>query len=159
MTKVTDFANRILADASTGRDLDFRAIREEIHDLSQSAESEAEHVSLLQIFHTIIDAMESGGNVNPENIDAFRKIRDQDYHLLLTREILVGENASVELTDKVTAREINAGRMQQVDPLRLAVDDALTKPYQSIEELRQIERDRITKRSGTKGWRSWFSKS
>lgn len=159
MTESADFADRVLADAKAGRDLDFRAIREEIHNLAERAKSEAEHVTLLQIFNVIMDAMESGGNVEPDNLGAFRKVRDQDYHLLLTREILIGENASVELTARVTEREIAAGRMRQDDPLRVAAEEAATKPYLSIQELQQIERDRLAKNSAPKGWRSLFGKS
>lgn len=159
MTKAADLAGRVIADAQAGRDIDFRAIREEIHELSECAESEIEHVTLLQFFQVIMDAMESGGNVEPANLDSFRLVRDQDYRLLLTREVLIGENASVELTALVTAREIEAGRMRHDDPMRLAVEDALTRPYLSIHELQRVERDRMAKHSAPKGWRSWFGKS
>ena len=158
VTESADFAARVLADAKAGRELDFRAIREGIHDLAERAKSEVEHVTLLQVYTVIMDAMESGGNVEPDNLEAFRKTRDQDYHLLLTREILIGENASVELTARITDREIAAGRMLQDDPLRIAVADALTRPFLSIKDLQKIEQKRIANNPAPKSWRSWFGK-
>ena len=158
MTKASELAQRLLDDAASGVPLDFRAVRDELHDLAAQAQSEQEHISILGILHSVMDAMETSGNVSPENLEAFRDVRDKDYRLLLMREIVIGENASVELTDSVTTREISAGRMRLDDPMRRAVDDALKQPFDSVAELERIERDRVAKRSTKKGWRKWFGK-
>lgn len=150
---------RLKADAAAGKPLDFRAVREEIHAVSESTTDTDERVVLLQIFHFVMDSVERSGNVSPENIDAFRDTRAKDYHLLLAREVLVGENVSAELLSAVTQREVQAGRMSEHDELRQLAVKVLSEPYCSLQKLFHIEQERLATAQPPRGWRRWFSKS
>lgn len=150
---------RLQADSVAGKPFDFRAVREEIHAASKSTTDAAERVVLLQVFHAVMDLVERSGNVEPENLDAFRDTRAKDYRLLLMREVLIGENASAELLNAVTQREVQAGRMSEDDELRQLAVKALLEPYQSVQELLSIEQERVAAAAKPKGWRRWFAKS
>ena len=154
----SDLISRLQADAASGKSLDFRAVREEIHDLSNGTEDVGERVVLLATFHAVMDMVERSGNVAPENLDAFRMTRAQDYRLLLMREVLIGENASAELLNAVTQREVLAGRMREDDDLRQVAITAISEPYLTVQQLLQVEHDRLAAPKETKGWRKWFSK-
>ena len=127
--------------------------------MSERTADAGERVALLQIHHAVMDMVERSGNVDPENLDAFRDTRAKDYRLLLMREVLIGENASVELLNVVTQREVQAGRMAEHDELRQLAVNSLSEPHLSVQELLRIEQDRLAAVAKTKGWRGWFSKS
>src|SRR5260370_16261848 len=109
---------QLQADAAAGRSLDFRTVREQIHDASERTHDSSERVILLQVFHAVMDLAERSGNVAHEDLQLFRDTRAKDYRLLLMREVLIGENVSVELLNAVTQREVQAGRMAEKDELR-----------------------------------------
>lgn len=154
----TEILSQLQADAAAGKELDFRAVRERIHEASERTTDSSERVALLQIFHAVMDLVERSGNIAPENLDAFRDTRAKDYRLLLMREVLIGENVSVELLHAVTEREVQAGRMPESDELRQLAVTSLAAPYLSVQELLKIERDRLAAESKPKGWRRWFGK-
>ena len=90
--------------------------------------------------------------------EAVRETRAKDYHLLLMREVLIGQNVSVELLHAITEREVQAGRMDENDELRQLAVKGLAEPYLSVQELLKIEQDRVAAESKPTGWRKWFSK-
>ena len=154
----SELLDYLQAEAESGQTLDFRAIRKEIHDASERTTDVGERVILLQIFHSVMDLVERSGSIAEEHLATFRDTRDKDYRLLLIREVLIGENASAELLNSVTQREVQAGRMPEQDELRQLAIKGLSEPYLSVQELIQIERDRVTALTKPKGWRNWFSK-
>ncbi len=154
----SDLLSRLQADASSGKALDFRAVREEIHNLSERTSDVGERVILLQVFHAVMDMVERSGNVATEHLDAFRTTRAQDYRLLLMREVLIGENASAELVNAVTQREVQSGRMREDDELRQEAVKAISEPYLTVQQLLAIEQERIASSTKATGWRRWFSK-
>mgnify|MGYP001296022732 CR=1 FL=1 len=154
----SDLLSRLQADASSGKALDFRAVREEIHNLSERTSDVGERVILLQVFHAVMDMVERSGNVATEHLDAFRTTRAQDYRLLLMREVLIGENASAELVNAVTQREVQSGRMREDDELRQVAVKAISEPYLTVQQLLAIEQERIASSTKATGWRRWFSK-
>lgn len=154
----TEILSQLQADAAAGKELDFRTVRERIHESSERTSDSSERVVLLQIFHAVMDLVERSGNIAPENFDAFRDTRAKDYRLLLMREVLIGHNASVELLHAVTEREVQAGRMPESDELRQLAVKGLAEPYMSAQELLKVEQDRLAAESKPKGWRRWFGK-
>lgn len=155
----TELLSRLQADAASGKSLDFRAVREEIHALSESTSDVGERVVLLQVFHAVMEMVERSGVLEPERLEVFRTTRAQDYRLLLTREVLIGENASAELLDAVTQREVQAGRMREDDELRQVAVKAISEPYLSVQQLLQLEQERHAAATKSKGWRKWFGKN
>ena len=154
----TDILTRLQADAANGKELDFRALREQIHDAAERTTDSGERVLLLQLLHSVMDLVERSGNIAPEDLLAFRDTRAKDYRLLLMREVLIGQNVSVELLNAVTQRELQAGRMPEDDELRQLAVNGIAEPYLTVAELLKIESDRIAVESKPKGWRQWFGK-
>lgn len=154
----SDLLSRLHADAAVGKSLDFRFVREEIHDLSERTSDVGERVVLLQIFHAVMDMVERSGTVDPQNLDTFRTTRAQDYRLLLMREVLIGQNASAELLNAVTQREVQSGRMREDDELREVAVKAISEPYLTVKQLLALEQKRLAELK-PKGWRKWFGTS
>ena len=154
----TELLSQLKADAAAGRSLDFRAIREQIHDASERTSDSGERIVLLQVFHAVMDLTERSGNIAPEGLEVFKDTRAKDYRLLLMREVLVGQNVSVELLNAVTHREVQAGRMPEDDEFRQLAVKGLTEPYLSVQQLLKIEQDRLAADSKPTGWRRWFGK-
>lgn len=154
----TELLNQLKADAAAGRGLDFRAIREQIHDASERTSDISERVVLLQVFHAVMDLVERSGNIASENLEVFKDTRAKDYRLLLMREILIGQNVSVELLNAVTQREVQAGRLTETDELRQLAVRGLAEPYLSVQQLLKIEQDRLAAELKPTGWRGWFGK-
>ena len=154
----TDILTCLQADAASGKELDFRAVREQIHDASKQTTDSGERVLLLQLFHSVMDLVERSGNIAPEDLPTFKDTRAKDYRLLLMREVLIGQNVSVELLNAVTQREVQAGRMPEDDELRQLAVNGIAEPYLTAQELLKIESDRLAVESKPKGWRQWFGK-
>jgi hypothetical protein len=153
-----DILSRLQADAAAGKQLDFRAVREQIHDAAEQTIDSSERVILLQVFHAVMDFVERSGNIAPEDMELFRDTRAKDYRLLLMREVLIGQNVSVELLHAVTQREVQAGRMAEDDELRQLAVKGLAEPYLSVQELLKIEQDRLDAETKPTGWRRWFGR-
>jgi hypothetical protein len=118
-----------------GETLDWRALREEIHDEFERARSDEERSALLAVFKAVMDLVERSGEIPPEKLDLFRETRSKDYNLLIVRECLVGENVSVEKLDAVTQREVAAGRMAGDHALRTQAEVGMLAPHLSHAEL------------------------
>ena len=150
--------SRLQTDAAAGKQLDFRAVREQIHDAAEQTIDSSERVILLQVFHAVMDLVERSGNIAPEDMELFRDTRAKDYRLLLMREVLIGQNASVELLHAVTQREVLAGRMAEDDELRQLAVKGLAEPYLSVQKLLKIEQGRLDAETKPTGWRRWFGR-
>ena len=153
-----EILNRLKSDADAGKQLDFRSVREQIHDASERTIDSTERVVLLQVYHTVMDLVERSGTIAPEDLDVFKDTRAKDYRLLLMREVLIGHNVSVELMQAVTQREVNAGRMAEDDEFRQLAIKGLAAPYLSVQELLNMEQDRLSAETKGKGWRRWFTR-
>ena len=102
-------------------------IRSDIHPEFKYATTDEERGVILAIHKTVMDHAER--HIGPADIAAFRKVRTEDYNLLLISESLVGENVSPELLERATRREVAAGRMSADNDLRqlaVAGDTILT---------------------------------
>lgn len=93
-------------------EFDVHKIREEIHDEHDRATTEDERVVLLAAFKAVMDQTERMLAAEyPDRLDAFRKLRLEDYCLLVAKECVENDQASPEKMLAVTAREVAAGRM------------------------------------------------
>jgi hypothetical protein len=96
--------------------LDWRGLRDEIHNEFGQANTSEEREFLLETHKILNDLLERNLD-DPEKIKMFQETRLKDYHLLIVQECLVGTNVSPKILDAVTRREVAAGRMAQDDEL------------------------------------------
>lgn len=129
----SDLLQRLQA-APPGAALDWRKIREEIHDEHERATTTEERVILLGIFKAVMDLIERS-DLDHEDLEKFREARLTDYRLLIVKEALIGENVCTETLDTVTQREISAGRMSPDDSLRETAVVGMAAPHLSRVEL------------------------
>lgn len=115
--------------------IDWASIREEIHDEFDQAKSEDDRVLLLGLHQAVLDLVERQANLPPDDLAAFRKTRLQDYHLLIVKEVVVGEHVCTETLDAVSKREMQAGRMAPDDALRQAATQGISEPHLTRAEL------------------------
>lgn len=106
-----------LQSAST---LDWRATRDEIHELHKRATTSHERGALLAIYTAVMDQVERSGTIT--DMAEFKEARQQDYNLFLIREATdEAGNIVPETLLAATEREIADGRMTETDELhRLA---------------------------------------
>ena len=109
---------RIEALSSQSEDtaIDWRGLRDEIHQEFGKANTSEEREFLLEAHKILNDLLERNLD-DPEKIKVFQEARLKDYHLLIVQECLVGTNVSPKILDTVTRREVAAGRMTQDDEL------------------------------------------
>jgi len=72
----------------------------------------------------------------------FGELLEREYRRMLAQEFYVGENVSAELWNKVTLREVAAGRMAPDDTFRKHAEMAVLAPHLSTAELVAQLRDK-----------------
>jgi len=114
-----DILNRLHA-IRAGEELDWNAIRNEVVTSYRSTHDDAERTTLLQIYKSVMDTVERGGGLSPDDLDAFRHSRREEYNLMLISTCVAEDgNVSPEALRAVTEREVAAGRMAPDDELRM----------------------------------------
>lgn len=138
MREIESFLDEMKAKATANEPLDFKHTRDRVLALWDRAESEADRSILLGIFSASADCVERAID-KTDLLDKFRNAREADYRSLLVQESLIGEHVCVETLEKVTSREVLAGRMKHDHSLReLAVSRAAVE-HPSRLELIEIE--------------------
>ena len=116
---VADFLQRLQADTAVdGAPLNWSRIRDEIHAEHDRATTTHDRETLLGVHKTIMDHVEQ--HTRPEDLEAFKKFRREDYNLLLIKEGMIGndtDNLSAHVIAAITNREVAAGRMSPDDEL------------------------------------------
>ncbi len=116
---VTDFLQRLRAETAVeGATLDWSRIRDEIHAEHDRATTARDREALLGVHKTIMDHVER--NIRPEDLEAFKKFRREDYNLLLIKEGMIGNdtnNLDTHVMALITNREVAAGRMSPDDEM------------------------------------------
>ena len=139
--EIEDFIKELKAKQS-GQPLDFRAIRDRVHELwEKSSENEDDRATLLAIFNATAHLVERAID-NPDALKKFRDVREADYRFLLVKESLVGDNVCAETLEKVTRREVLAGRMRHDHTLRELAVTQVAQEHHSRAELIEIDRAR-----------------
>ena len=131
-----------------GAPMEFKKIRDEIHEEHERATTTEERVILLKIFTAVMDQVERSG-LSPNDLEQLRAARLADYRLLLIRESLISENVSPDILNEVTEREIAAGRMAPDDDLRRTAVEGKAAFHPSPAELSAMAEDR---RSSVSVW-------
>lgn len=122
---------------------------EEIRSLAplalQSAESEEQRVEVLEIFHRMkVEMTRPTSLTGPDGVRdpsvakveaTFAELLEREYRRMLGQEFYIGENVSAELWNKVTLREVAAGRMAPDDSFRKHAETAVLAPHMSTAEL------------------------
>lgn len=134
---MSELARAINSAVSSDNPLDWRALRLAIHDAHEATQSTAARVELLQLFKLLMDHV-AATQIAAGDLAQFNDTRSKDYHLLLVREGVVGDNACVETLDAITRREIAAGRMAPNDGLRQVTIQGLAAPHLSRVELEAL---------------------
>jgi hypothetical protein len=123
---VRDLFERLEAQAATSGPMDLLRIRKDIHAEHERATTTADREALLAIHKTVMDAAER--QIRAEDLADFRKVRSQDYCLLLIKEAIIGDNSgniNPLRIAAITRRAVEAGRMAADDELhKLAVAGA-----------------------------------
>jgi hypothetical protein len=96
---------------------DWRGCREDIRDEFDKASTSEQRGALLAIFHAMMNIVEKN-LIASDDLEKFRKARDQDYCLLLVKECTKDANVRPDLLEQATKREVEAGRMSQDHQLR-----------------------------------------
>lgn len=101
--------------------LNFREVREEVHDAYKTATGDEERGILLNFYKLVMDGVEK--TITPSDLESFRMARRQDYNLLLVSECVDGKgDVSPDALRFVAVREVRAGRISPDDELyRLAM--------------------------------------
>ncbi len=107
-----------LADSNAPM-LNWTDTRNRIHALHEKSESFEERGKLLEIYAMIMESVQRLKLV--EDVELFRRTRNQDYNLFLIRESTTGEKIDPKKLLAVCQRGIAAGRMaSNSDMLKLA---------------------------------------
>ena len=119
-----ELLERFMAAAEVGGPMKWRKLQREIIAEHEKAPDERDRVLCLDLLRTLMDAVER--QINPADLEEFRRLRDQEYIALLLREAMIGEtddNLDPVKTLAITTREVRDGRMREDAELhRLAVD-------------------------------------
>ena len=117
---VSELFERVEVQLMNALHLDLPRIRSDIHVEHERATTTADRVALLAIHKIVMDAAEQG--LAEQALEVHRKLRRQDYRLLLIREARIGGDATDRNIDPqrmaaITQREVEAGRMAPDDDL------------------------------------------
>jgi hypothetical protein len=92
------------------------AYRNELVELSPQLNDEADRVVLLAAYKALMDTVEP--NIQGADLPVFRKARLEEYRRLLIEECIDGDKVDPARLDRVTSREVAAGRLAADDDLR-----------------------------------------
>jgi len=88
---------------------DWRAFRQEIERLHKQARTQEEYVTLLEAHRNLIAVAEHCFSV--ETAAEIQKIGEAEYLLFLNIEAMEGDQINPVMLDRITAREVAAGRL------------------------------------------------
>lgn len=123
---VADLIDRLSTAAQSGLG-DWRPWREDILAEHRASATVRDRVTCLQLMDTLMNAVERN-NIEPQNLDAFRKTRREQYCAMLIQEAIVGRtgrNIDPVVMASITSREVRDGRMMADDDFhQLAISGA-----------------------------------
>ena len=122
---------------ATREPFDWRVTREAISAAHAAATSISERVEALQAHQEFMNYV-AQYRIGDADRAEFQALRKQEFNLFLVAEARIGDNASVELMDEITQREIAAGRLKPDDELRKITEDALAQSYTTKAELHRL---------------------
>lgn len=106
--KLADLITRIQSKES----FDARSLQREISALWDEVDAEEDRVTLLAVHKSVMDLIERSAGFSGEALKRFQGAREGEYRLFLMKEAMLdGENVDPGELDRITAREVAAGRM------------------------------------------------
>lgn len=116
----------------------WQQVRQEIISRHEKASTVEEYITLLSLHKMLMDSV--GEQLSAENnIEEVKALRDQDYHMLITRECTIGGSICIDTLYELTQRELEAGRMGPTHSLINLAVDAIAEPHYSREQLLRQE--------------------
>lgn len=112
---------------------DISEMREEIQNLHDLAENDAQFTVCLGLFKSLMALVERQGVVDEKNIEEYRELAHKNYMLLLIKENVRGRtdgNIDPVKWLAMAEREVKAGRMEPDDEL-IAMARSIVEPQQS----------------------------
>jgi hypothetical protein len=139
--KIKELVERVnnMSESSSG----WLELHKHIVQHHKNAETEEEHEALLALHERLMDKIETH---HSEHIDleAFQKIRLQEYNKFLLRECQVGGSFCVDTLYALTQRELEAGRMLPSHEFINISIEATASDHYSREQLDR-QREKIQK--------------
>jgi hypothetical protein len=113
---------RVLAVAGSGKAaVTWQSLLRDLQDEYESASTATQRVELLKAYHALMDTVEAEETPS-DQLSGFRQLRLKEYHLLLLRDVIIGDSICMETLIPLVRRELQAGRMKEDDELlRLAL--------------------------------------
>jgi hypothetical protein len=116
-----------LLNAPGAPQVNWRAIVAVIDEEFSNAKTVDSRVDLLATFKAAMDGVEKTERFD---LETFRAVRLLQYDALLMREAMADKSACAETLDRITRREIAAGRMASDSELRKIAEDGLEELWQ-----------------------------
>jgi hypothetical protein len=95
---------------------DWMTFREEIARLHEEAKTQEEYVTLLETHKNLVTVAEHC--FPPDQCAEIRRIAKGEYKLFLSVEAMEGDEINPVMLDRITAREVAAGRLEPEDDFR-----------------------------------------
>lgn len=96
----------------TGGSLNPRAIQSDMASIWDALDKEEDRIVLLQVRNLFLDSVERSGALDDEALRTLRGAREGEYRLFLIKEAMIGaDTADTAALDRITKREVDAGRM------------------------------------------------
>lgn len=106
--KLTDLITRM----QSKEPFDARGVQREISALWDELDVEEDRVTLLAVHKSVMDLIERSAGISGEALKRFQGAREGEYRLFLMKEAMLDdENVDPAELDRITAREVAAGRM------------------------------------------------
>ncbi len=103
---------QLIARLQTTEAINLSAVRAEIAEIWPRLQTEPDRLALLELREHFMDFVERSLSHDAERLAQVRKARAAEYQLFLTKEAMLdGSNVDPAELDRVTAREVAAGRL------------------------------------------------
>jgi len=136
---IKELTDKVAAITDTSED--WLALHQSITEFHNKAETEELHEAALALHESLMDKIETFFSEDLD-LEAFRKVRLQEYNKLLLRECEVGGSFCVDTLYELTQRELEAGRMAPTHEYIDASIEATASEHYSREQLNR-QRDKI----------------
>lgn len=95
---------------------DWRSFRNEIATLHETAQTEQEYVTLLEAHRNLVDVGEYA--FDKETYEMLLPVTETEYRLFLSKEAMENGLINPIILERITSREVEAGRLAPDDELR-----------------------------------------
>lgn len=116
---------QLIARIQSGEPIDARQTQRDLSALWELMTTERDRVNFLEVHRIVMDLFERTGGLAPDDLSRLKGAREAEYRLFLTREAMSAEgNVDPNELDRITRREVEAGRMSANSDFRQLAADA-----------------------------------